>query len=449
MTNGADTITRWADRMQGQTHLKELRASNVFAEDDRLFSYGHHFELARALRDRKGKVHAYLLNGERYSNTTAKHQSWVRNVLGRTGVPMAIIPHAALSEAGVDMDTVQIVDVLPDRWEMKRHHTRTWPTESAHYRMEDVYENQPPTEQDYANAVAQATVEARQSWEYYVKWHAEDPRLWRDPGPFVPPTRDDVRVYSKRVLVGQVEKLYTSARSNTEITVTYGADGPVYDWVTNTHYLGESLVRARVTWLRRNTCRWCEGTGRGIGAEDATRWHENPTCQDCRGRGTVVTEHHRWAYFLSGFDHQESTPLYFFCELPYRSKPKTVAEAYEMLKPDPVKMAEQMGRRVSRQGDIFAIPTRLETKALKAMGARIVRRRKPPERWKAQDLPYILKTNHTATEVAYLPNGVTMARGVLYHHPMDREQDHARRKMGDGSAWHIVIKNTVPTAGRR
>ena len=176
-------------------------------------------------------------------------------------------------------------------------------------------------------------------------------------------------------------------------------------------------------------------------------------CRSCDGRGGTIKLHHRWAYYLSGFDHAEARPLYFLCELPRGAKPTTVAEAYEALKPDPVKLAEQMGRPIERQGDIFAIPTELDRAALKAKRARFARRKVDKERtnrWRrVGDFPYILNTNHTATEVAYLPGGVTRARGVMYHDPAGRPQDHARHKLGDGKTWHIVIKNTVPTTVRR
>ena len=171
----------------------------------------------------------------------------------------------------------------------------------------------------------------------------------------------------------------------------------------------------------------------------------------------VPKAHHRWAYYLSGFDHEEARPLYFFAELPRGAKPTTVAEAYEALKPDPVKMAEQMNRSVFRQGDIFGIPMEtVDAKALKAQGARIERRKMAilelePVMREVQpaNLPYVLNTNHTATEVAYLPNGVTLARGTMYHDPQGRRADHARRRIGDGKSWHVVIKNTVPIATRR
>lgn len=342
--------------MEGRTDKRPLRASNVFVDGDRVYSYGYHFELARPLRDKAGKVCGYLLNGDRFSNTTSSHQSSVRNAL--SGKAQVIIPYSAMEAAGVDLDSVKVLERLHDRWENHKHHSDTFP-EGAKWRDETV------------------------RWE-----------------------RGTV-VETRRVL-GASGSFYSPV-----IRISTAPDGSdQYDWETSHHWLGESLIRAKVRFWDRDS-------------------------------GT----HHRWATFLSGFDHQESTPLYFFCEMPYGSKATTVAEAYEALKPDPVKLAEQMGRSWTRQGDIFAVPTRLDRKALVARGARL-EKRAPMNAPRPTNLPYILNTNHTATEVAYLP-GVTLARGVLYHDPGDRGPDHARRKMGDGKTWHIVVKNTVPIAGRR
>jgi hypothetical protein len=60
----------------------------------------------------------------------------------------------------------------------------------------------------------------------------------------------------------------------------------------------------------------------------------------------------------------------------------------------------------------------------------------------------LLGTAHTATHVCTMPDGTQYGRGTMYHDPAlmgeDRERDHARRKMGDGKTWHLIVKNTVP-----
>lgn len=399
MSQAADkAIQRWVDRMTGRTDRGYLSSGNILCREDAIYSYGSHFEMARPLRDKKGKIHAFLLNGDTYSNTTTGHQSTVRQTLARTGIQQVIIPHEALHGAGIDLDSIQLVNVSPDRSETIQHHYT---------------ERQP-------------------SW--VVK--REPNNQWVD---------------HRWTNLGDHDVLYTSARRGADsIDIDVDDEGVThYRWTTYRHWLGESLIRAKVWWSVWHACQWCEGTGRGIGPAQ----HWTYYCRGCHGDRGASTRHHRWAYFLSGFDHAEARPLYFLCELPRGAKPATVAEAYEALKPEPVKMAEQMNRTVERQGDIFAVPTELDRKVLKAMGARIERRgvgRVPRDQDRATiNFPYILNTNHTATEVAYLPDGVTLARGTMYHDPADRPQDHARHRLGDGKTWHIVIKNTVPTTVRR
>ncbi len=459
-----DAIRRWSEIVRGITDKPPLKCSNIVVSGDRVFSYGSHFELARPLRDKRGKIVAYLLNGDTYSVTTSKHQSQVRNVMRYTPeIPSVIIPFSALDSAGVDRGSVRIVDVSEDRWETTRHHSDTRPEGAfmhRYKRTERVRMTDAELEQILDDRHAKAVKEWEETTRAYsapadplypasAKWH--ETWLKSHPEPPKRPSLSSVSEYERFKSVPLPDLLVLKTSKNDwspEITVTELPDGSKsYDWETRRHWLGESLIRARVSWRTRHECRACNGTGRAIGPAQHDRWGW-PRCPDCDGAGGHTTTHHRWATYLSGFDHQESTPLYFFCELPYRAMPRTVAEAYEALKPDPVQMAEQMGRHWSRQGDIFAIPTTLDAKALKARGARIERRAAANSQ-RPTNLPYILNTNHTATEVAYLPGGLTLARGLLYHDPAWRRPDHARRKMGDGKAWHIVIKNTVPTSGRR
>ena len=55
----------------------------------------------------------------------------------------------------------------------------------------------------------------------------------------------------------------------------------------------------------------------------------------------------------------------------------------------------------------------------------------------------LLGTNHEATEVAYLKDGRTLARGTLWHNPDFRRPDHRRVPLAKGR-WHVIVKNTVP-----
>lgn len=422
MSVAADTaITRWAEIMEGMTTKQPLRASNVFVEGDRVFSYGHHFELARPLRDKRKRVRAYLLNGDRYSNTTNKHQSSVRQALARSKAPSVILPYSALEAAGVDRDSIQLVHVKKDRWETRHHRTTELP-QGFVSRTEALYEERLRSRDDIEAAINRYGYRGHYTHETAPEW-----------------------LRHERVKVGTEEVLYPNRFSSNPITVTWhDGKNPTYTWETHHHWLGESLIKARVTWTDWISCPDCGGFGTYPFVGD--RW--DSFCPACRGRGNRARWHHRWTLFLSGFDHQEPNPLYFLCELPYHCQATTVDEAYEALKPVPVKLAEQMGRSYTRQGDIFAIPAPSVTdQQLVQMGARIEKRhtRSSP---RPTHYPHILGTNHTASQVAYLP-GVTLAKGLLYHDPGFRQQDHVRRKMGDGKTWHVVVKNTVPTSTRR
>ena len=454
-------IDRWADVVMGRAE-RHLSASNIMVSGDRIYSYGSHFELARPLRDKKGEIEAFLLNGDTYSNTTSGHQSDVRGTLSRrTSRPLVIIPHEALGGAGIDLDSIKVVHVLPDRHETIRHHfTEMQP--SWVWKREDVMGYRDYTPEELQAIADKATADALESYNWRLRQAAKDGpgSYWHDhwlpkDGKTPPePVKVSTDPYQTRTWckLGTKNVLYTSARRGADnIDVRVDDEGVThYEWTTYRHWLGESLIRGKVEWTTRRECEWCQGSGWGIGPS-RNRWDRAMQCRECSGMGGIVKSHHRWAYYLSGFDHAEARPLYFLCELPRGAKPATVEEAYEALKPEPVKMAEQMGRPIERQGDIFAIPTELDRKVLKAQGARVVRRNmninSAPDR--PIELPYILNTNHTATEVAYLPDGVTLARGTMYHDPADRQQDHARHKLGDGKTWHIVVKNTVPTTVRR
>jgi hypothetical protein len=428
-------VDAWYAQATGKSAEEPEDCFQIITRGDVLYSYGTHFELARPLRNKSGKIQAWLLNGDTYSQTTSAHQSHVRWLL--SDEQTVIIPHEALNSAGIDLETVQIVHVKPDSYTTTHHRTAERPPRSKwvdhpihkHRRLTDTEVN---AELDKRHAEAMRDYNSKVSYrdEAIAKGDEVMTGVWNNSlermgGLPVRPDKLPESAMTRLYVAGHDRKLHPNGREwGDEITVTTLPDGTVeYSWSTNRHWLGESLIRARVTWQERKD------------------WPKR---------------HHRWAYYLSGFDHEEARPLYFFAELPRGAKPTTVAEAYEALKPDPVKMAEQMNRPIFRQGDIFGVPTRLDRKALRAMGARIERRRMAEveiapvmREVTPANLPYVLHTNHTATEVAYLPGGVTLARGTMYHDPEGRRADHARRRIGDGKAWHIVIKNTVPIASRR
>ena len=91
---------------------------HVFYIGDTLYSYGTHFPLA--VKCNKG----WILNGDRYSNSTSIHQSIVRETArrhqpGTTNTPLlhCIIPFSSLRAAQVKPEDITILDVSDDTYE--------------------------------------------------------------------------------------------------------------------------------------------------------------------------------------------------------------------------------------------------------------------------------------------------------------------------------------------
>ena len=279
-----------------------------------LLSYGSHFVLARIMLDENGDRAWWLLNGDRYSHSTSRHQSDIRGAAQRTGLPVIILPFTALREAKIMQDTIQLQEVLPDRWEST--------------------------------------------------WHTV-------------PTRDDIPGYP--------------------YDMRERPDGQ-WEYETRAHRLGASVFRATYR------------TGWTPGKYDG-EWTE--------------------ASFLSAFDTQESTPLYFLAQLP--GHPKTVARAFEALKPRAVRNADKSSGEYVRQGDVFAVATERSTREITRGGKLPIAKR-----------ALVLGVSHTASEVV-VAGGKTYGRGILRHEPGRwRESEHKRVKMGDSKTWHLIVKNTVP-----
>ena len=247
------------------------------------------------------------------------------------------------------------------------------------------------------------------------------------------------------------------------------------------------------------------------------RWHK-PAEDGCfhwrqfhwHGRAEGVFEA-RWtrlngrqagqSLFLSGWDDQDHPARYFLAQLPALEKglrPKTMDEAREILKPEAVKLAEEQGLRVIRQGDVFAIEvpevTRKFLERFKQHGARFQHWRvgRFDKAWCAcgdkhcysyfkprpapgdvpnsvrNDIVHYMRTEHdgedmreyasklmiqgtvhTATEVITFPDGQQYVRGTLKHQPLlqlpARPRDHRDVHL-DGGNWWMVVRNTVPPA---
>jgi hypothetical protein len=339
MTTTEQVISRFAQQA-GMPGARMLRPSHVNVEvsgkwggqDDTLFSYGHHFPLARIMPSDGNPRGWWLVNGDRSTISTGRHQNMTRGALKQTKLPMMIVPHSAINRAGIREDTITPVEILPDRF--------TW---------------EPRTR-----------VERPSDYELNHSEHARDFRKL-----------DDGRwAYEAKV-----------------------------------HHLGTALFTAEYEFYRRQPMRVDPVTFQKV-------WPEGEYV-----RGT--------AYFLSAFDENEpGFGLYFLAELPQDAHPSTVAEAFEALKPQRVKDAEDAGMLVLRQGDVFAIERDdVETKKLPGPSLRSA---------------YVLGVNHQATEVRD-HFGTTFARGFLRHRPREagRRPEHRTLQLGDRKTWFELHKNTV------
>jgi len=329
----------------------------VFSEGNRLYSYGHHFELGRIIdsEDESNGIRLAILNGDRYSVTTSKHQAGTRRAIADAGIPSIILPFSAVDRAGIMLDTIRPHEIQDDAW-------RTVQRSSSNL--------------------------------------------------------EDVPAYKRTT--------YVRAADGTMIEhdVQPDDDG-LYRWETSEHQLGASVFSAEVQAER--IIGTCEG------GYDGKPDHCPPEVGYMRTRHPhEITERYterRW--YVSGFDDQERNPLYFLAELPGRAF--SYEAALKMLRPMAVKMADRACQPVTRQGDIFGIPSPFTLRQLRKRGATVEKRR------------HLDGTSHTGSEVAVLPNGVEYARGMLRHEPAGfRRPEHARRKIGDGKTWHVIVRNTVP-----
>lgn len=480
-----DVARRWVSRILTPGR-EALSSRNLHDRGDRIDSYGSHFEVGRILRNRKGEPVAWLLNGDRWPGVvTTRHQNEVLNAVRGTGLPRLTVPHSALESASIDRSSIEIVDVQEDWWTTttitKEHLVGSWEyafdysepygwrnSLTGEYREREGWESAPvePCEHDLPGLIGPWAT----GWNWERMQREEELRkvhqrlhhgVWEDVRPHRRNTGHRIAKFSTNIAWELVD----------DPTAPLGY---VFQREVMRHWLGASLFRAQVTYQAQVRHEDCNGTGvasepwftwgRAIGIGPLTEqdmyrhesgraheqrrfdrgdisemrpgsWYvdtanEHTHCRGCNGRGRVGVSRRRWAYFLSGFDTNETRPSYFLCELPPKARPTTVEEAYETLKPQAVKLAEQAGRDVKRQGDIFAIPMPgLTLRDLKAQGGRHEKR------------GMLLGTNHQASEVVRVGRQ-TYARGVLRHVPVGRRPDH--KQLSVGREWHLIQKNTVP-----
>jgi hypothetical protein len=113
---GTDSPEFYSDK-----HLQGIYRSTLNGNDT-IFSYGPHFPLAEIMPNASGNRRGWwLLNGDRWSGggwgqSTSSQQTEVQRLVRDTGLPYLIVPFSAMDQAGIDHNSIRIVDRLPDRY---------------------------------------------------------------------------------------------------------------------------------------------------------------------------------------------------------------------------------------------------------------------------------------------------------------------------------------------
>ena len=93
-SNTQQAVHVWASRSQCGRNA----SGNVFFDRASIWSYGNHFRMAQFVTNASGSV-ACLINPETYSNTTSRHQCYVRRAIPSYiptfSAPGAVLDHAA------------------------------------------------------------------------------------------------------------------------------------------------------------------------------------------------------------------------------------------------------------------------------------------------------------------------------------------------------------------
>lgn len=93
--NNRELCHIWANQTQDKD-----KGSSMFFEKEKIYSYGYHFEIARIVKKNIGYGGIIFYNSASYSNTTAKHQSFVRRAIDYDNNKVFTVPFFEVSEYG-------------------------------------------------------------------------------------------------------------------------------------------------------------------------------------------------------------------------------------------------------------------------------------------------------------------------------------------------------------
>jgi hypothetical protein len=421
--NATDIITRFVeyagsadDYVRGPSGRLRLRfpdgsGSSLYYRRDRqgrviaIVSYGDHFPLARLMLHPSGKRKMWLLNGDRWPGggfgRTNEHNDIARSAVQATGDAWFIVPFSALTEAGIELESVTPVQVNPESWTWEPHTAATLDKVPENVRKRGVWRDATgaeitPPANNYPGAGS-----SREGWpDGEGGWYVQERKLG-----------DKGYAWYKVSLDGPA---YEGELIHSYEDIEPEADG-LYHYQTERHWLGTSLFRARYNLGSRY-----------VGEGDSRRW----------------LPRNRWAYFVTAFDYNEPWPLWFMSELRHGVAPATVDEAIGTLKPEEVRQAEAAGIPVLRQGDVYVIQAPLvaagdkgERDLIRAGGELVAQ----DWSWGRHGGRYV-NDSHTVTRVVRL-DGRLFVRGIMRHAPARRRPDHARLDLWDRQTWGEIVFN--------
>lgn len=464
-----ETVTFWIEGIYELKSRGSVSPNSIRVDGDRIYSYGTHFEMARMIRNDRGKVVAVYVSADTWSGggwtSTGEHQGYVRHAVSThakpLGIPVLEIPFSVVNAAGIDFESIRILENRESRYTYHEITSVDRPGECVYTRDEN-----------------------------------------GDAKYLAPDERDGVTMDPTLSTVPWEKTGMAHARCDGHATLH--EDG-LWHWRVKRHWMGDSLIRGRYTehrtrkltpeereqydwfakvneWIaimrEEHRASFVEGEGYSERiwkqAEDLRQYmyelqSELPAglSRHRTGEPNVSFTVQRHATFLSSFDYAEPNRPYFFCELPYGCKAQTVDEGIDALMPMEVRMHVSLGDDVKRQGDVYALPTNLTTDELELLASPVkvtrtkwepgdtgysyekvdvkIRRRKADEQYPTGALD-ILGTNHQATHVILTKDGRWFGRGRMYHSPSNREPDH-RVVILAKDVWYEFVKNTVPLAG--
>jgi hypothetical protein len=473
-----DVFDEWARGIIWTGQCRRMRGGTVHVDENGVLWYERRrhpyratwgpVELARYLPASK----TILLNGDGFTdNSATNNQTDLRNTVRRlmaiahpqVAERLAVIPFAALTAAGVRLDTLTPIDVVEDEMEIV-YHKETLP-ELSEMKVTTKTDNREVREGTHKKQRFRHTTEAIKGWRHRVTGRTKSWLSYSD--------RRDEWDYMTIEWRPQAQpwELFRPEE-----------DGRLQSWERLIHHTKADLDAAR-RQRDRNNARALGGQGgfieRGtIPTDNGMYWMENNhhlgACLF-----SAVSGDGKKHEFLSAFDEDEPNQMYYLAQLPDKSNAVTYQEAVLALAPPLVHQARLEKRRVRRQGDVFAIETTLTDEQVYQRAKTRVRRNvamastgtdlgrsfvkgevveyadcpgkcghriKTGNGEKAKRALMIYGTGHTATEVVVAEKGITYIRGTMHHDPglqeRGRRREHVDVQLGD--KWHLALRNTVP-----